>query len=192
MIKKMRKILGIVLMSIMILIVIGAATMFVLTKVNDAYKGDYQSIVTSSDASAPKALVIYQPSKSKDSDEIAKQLAAGLNSEGYEVTITYSGKHIDDDISEYTVVSFGSPVFFGKPSAAVIDTITRLKGLPEKTIIIYSVGKANEVPELDILAKSLGTKEADYMTKFQISDAEKDKKAYELGATAGRESKKAN
>lgn len=192
MIKKMRKILGIVLLSIMILIVIGAATMFVLTKVNDAYKGDYQSIVTSSDASAPKALVIYQPSKSKDSDEIAEQLAAGLNLEGYEVTITYPGKHIDDDISEYTVVSFGSPVFFGKPSAAVIDTITRLKGLPEKTVIIYSVGKANEVPELDILAKSLGTKEADYMTKFQISDAEKDKKAYELGATAGRESKKAN
>lgn len=184
------KIFGGILIVFIALIIIGIITVLIITKNNDAYKGDFKKELKGDSASAPKALVIYQPSKNKTSGEVADKIAEGLNSEGYDVIITYPGKHIEEDVTAYDVISFGSPVYFGKPSAAVTKTIERLKGLPGKTILMYSVGGSNEMPELDILKKALQGAEPRDTAKFVVSDTERNNKAYELGVKVGKESKR--
>jgi len=183
------KILGVILIVFVALIVIGIVTMVIITKSNDSYKGDFKTDLMSQDSTAPKALVVYQPSKSNASKEVANKIAEGLNSAGYDVTITYAGKHIDADVSQYTLISFGSPVFFGKPSATITKTIERLKGLAGKTVILYSVGASTESPEVDTMKKLFQDVTPKYLTKFVVSDDEKGNKAYDLGVKAGKESR---
>jgi|GEM_PF-575935 Uncharacterized flavoproteins len=189
MLKIIGKILGVILIVFVALIIIGIVTVVIITKSNDAYKGDFKTELKGKDATAEKALVIYQPSKSKASKEVAYKLAEGLNSQGYDVTITYPGKHIESDMSSYSIISFGSPVFFGKPSAAVTKTIERLKDIKGKTVILYSVGGSNEAMELDSMKKLFSDVTPKYVMKFLVSDEEKEKKAYDLGIKAGKESR---
>lgn len=185
--KMVGKVTGIIFLIILILFIIMFVVMTVISKSNDAYKGDKTEILESSDSEAPKALVVYQPSKSTASKDVADQLAAGLQAAGLEVTLTYAGKHIPEDISKYSLVAFGSPVFFGKPSAAVTDTIKRLTDYSEKTVILYSVGQLTSQQELDILKEALKDKKPDFTQKFVTKDNEKEQKAYELGMKAGKE-----
>lgn len=182
------KVIGILILTILLIAVIFIVVMVLIVKSNDAYKGDYLSILKNSDSSAPKALIVFQPSKSKTSVNVANQIAKGLNDAGYEVTITYAGKHVSSDISEYSLVAFGSPVFVGKPSKMITDTMKKISDFTGKTIILYSVGKSSEEPEIDVLKQCLNGKAPDYTEKFIADDDANDDKAYELGLKVSQES----
>lgn len=182
------RIFGFLILILVLLIIVAISFMVFVSKSNNAYKGDFTKTLTGSSTSAQKALVVYQPAKSKSSAEIAEQIAKGLQDSGYEVTLTYPGKHVSDDISAYSVVAFGSPVFMGSPSTMVTDTISRIKEYTGKTVILYSVGASEQAIELETLAKALNDKKADYTSKFIVNDKDKDQKAYDLGLLAGKES----
>ena len=183
------KVLGIIVIALILLFIVFMVIMAIISKVNNAYKGDYKSVIKSNAKDAPKALIVFQPAKSNASIKVAEQMARGLNEAGYEVTLTYPGKHLSSDLSQYSLVAFGSPVFFGRPSEAIINAAKQMKELPDKKVIIYSVGMADETSELDIMKQSLNGKEPDYKSKFKVNDEARDKKAYELGLKAGKESR---
>lgn len=181
------KIVGFLFIGLIVLFIVFILIMMMITKSNNAYKGDYKTTVKNDDSSAPEALVIYQPSKS-DSKKIADQLAKGLNESGYEVTITYPGKHVSEEISQYSLLAFGSPVYFGKPSENLTKTISRMKDLTDKKVILYSVGKLTDAPEFEEVKKSLNGKEPDYSVKFSTKD-NVEKQAYDMGIKVGKESR---
>lgn len=183
------KVIGIILLVFVILIIVGIVTVAIITKSNNSYKGEYTNVIKSSDTSAPKALIVYQPGKSRASETVANQLAAGLNKAGYEVTVTYPGKHLSDDWSGYSLVAFGSPVFFGKPSTMITDTIKKQTDYSTKTVILYSVGGTTEITELDVMKDCMSGKKPDYTAKFLTNDKELNQKAYDLGVKAGEESR---
>lgn len=180
------RIFGVLILIFVLLIIAAISFMVFVSKSNNAYKGDFTKTLAGSNSTEKKALVIFQPAKSKASAEIAEQIGKGLQDAGYEVTLTYPGKHVSDDISAYTVVAFGSPVFMGSPSTMVTDTISKIKDYTGKTVILYSVGASEQATELDTLTKALHDKEADYTSKFVINDKDRDKKAYDLGLQAGK------
>lgn len=141
---------------------------------------------------APKALVIYQPAKSKVSEQVAGKLAEGLQKAGYEVTIAHPSAKIEKELPEYELISFGSPVFFGKISAAVEKLIRQMKSLPDTTVLFYSVGGSPETPELEYVRKLFAEPGPAVMTKFLVSDPGAEEKAFELGFQTGTESRNRN
>lgn len=183
------KVIGFIFLALILLMIIAIIYFVFISKSNDAYKGDYMSVLKKDDSSAPKALLVYQPSRGKASSKIANELAKGLNDAGYEVTITYPGKHLSSDITQYSVVAFGSPVYIGKPSAALTGSMKQISDYSDKTVIIYSVGQSPEAPELDVVKECLNGKEPDYTKKFIAKDESKGQIAYDLGLKAGKESR---
>lgn len=181
--------LGIVIGVVFLLMVIIMITMVCIVKSNDAYKGDYKSVLAAGNPSAQKALIVYQPSASGAPTDIANQMAKGLNKAGYEVTLTYPGKHVSDDLSRFSLVAFGSAVYAGKPSAQLTDTMSKIKDYKNKTVILYSVGQMAEAPELDVLRKSLNGGKENYAQKF-VAKGDAGQTAYNFGYKAGTENVK--
>jgi menaquinone-dependent protoporphyrinogen IX oxidase len=181
--------LGIIVGILFLLMVIMMITMFCIVKSNNAYKGDYKSVLAAANPSAQKALIVYQPSASGAPTDIANQMAKGLNKAGYEVTLTYPGKHVPDDLSEFSVVAFGSAVYAGNPSEQLTETMRRIKDYKNKTVILYSVGQVPQAPELDVLRKSLNGGKENYAQKF-IAKGDVGQTAYDFGYKAGTESVK--
>lgn len=175
--------LGIVISVLFLLMVIMMILMVCIIKSNDAYKGDYKTVLAATNPSGQKALIVYQPSITGASADIANQMAKGLNKAGYEVTLTYPGKHLSDDLSQFSVIAFGSAVYTGKPSAQFTETISRIKDYRNKTVILYSVGQLEKAPELEVLRKCL-KRDENFAQKF-VAKGDVGQKAYDLGYEAG-------
>lgn len=161
-----------------------------VTGYNNAYKGSETKVVKSKSAEIGKALLVYQPSKSGASTTIAEQISEGLSESGYEVTITYPGKHMDFDGNKYDIVGFGTPVFFGKPSSILANALHEMQALENKTVFIYSVGGTPEKPELEELKKQITSGTIKYEEKFMAKDSQQSKAAYEYGKKIGSENQK--
>jgi len=159
--------LGIVVGVLFLLIVIFVAVMAIIVSSNNREKGAYSKVLAGPDASAPKALVVYQPTISGTGKTIAEQLAAGLQAAGYEVTIAYPTAKLSADISAYSVVIFGSSVYAGQPSSALSKYMNRIADYSGKKVAIYSIGSADNTPELDVLAACVQGNDDITKTKFK-------------------------
>jgi flavorubredoxin len=175
------------IVGLIVLIFIGVmGFMYYLSSSNNDYKGEYTNVLKSTDSYAKKALVVYQPSRSEEFGKVAEQLAKGLNESGYEVKISYPGKHLSADVKEYSVVAFGSPVYMGQPSTALTDYMKEIKDISNKKIIVFSIGSLESAPELDIIEKSLNESEIFKKVKFIANDKGNEDKAYKIGLEAGK------
>jgi flavorubredoxin len=83
-------------------------------------------IMKSTSSNSDKALVIYQPSITSASSDVAHSIAKGLNGLGYEVTLNTPGKHLSSDISSYSIVVFGSPNYGGSPGEPLLNYMKRI------------------------------------------------------------------
>jgi len=186
----MKKILIIAgsLVSVVVLLIVGMmAIMLFLSSSNNAYKGEYKNVLKSTDTSAKKALVVYQPARSKEFAKIANQLAKGLNESGYEVTISYPGKHLSSDVNEYSILAFGSPIYMGKPSTALTDYMKEIKNISNKKVIVFSIGSLEATPESEIYEKSMSSGKIYMKVKYISKDKSDEDKAYKLGLDVGKE-----
>lgn len=157
---------GIVIGILFLLIVIFVAVMAFIVSSNSRDKGEYSKVLAGPDSSAPKALIVYQPTISGTGRTIAEQLAAGLNTAGYEVTITYPSAKLPADISAYSIVTFGSSVYAGQPSSVLTKYMNRINDYSGKKVALYSIGSADNTPELDVLEACV--KGADEITKTKF------------------------
>lgn len=175
-----------ILFGIVVLLFVGfIGTTAYLRSQNNSYKGDYIKTFNS-DTADKKALLVFQPSNNSTSADIAEQIALGLNNNGYQVTLTYPGKHISEDVKDYTLLVFGSPVFASSPSSAVTEYISGLKNSEGKKIAVYSVGSMDEMPELDELTKSLKSTSVIQKTKFKVNDKNVKAAALKFGQDLGK------
>lgn len=169
-----------VLGGLVLTIVLSVAGGFSLTK--HEYT-DRTEFLKSASALPKQALVVYQPSVTPASYDVAYAIAKGLCDAGYDVKLSNPGKHLTSDISAYSVVVFGSPNYGGsvcEPLTNYVQSITDFSG---KKILLFSTSGAVEImPELDKLATLLHGVKPFSMTKFQCNDTDKNKDtAYQLG-----------
>jgi len=149
--KKFFVVFGIFVGVLFLLVLVMVGVMVFLVSSNNNDKGGYSEVLPGPDSTAPKALVVYQPTIKSTGKTIAGKIAAGLNEAGYEVTISYPSEKLSEDISAYSIVTFGSSVYAGQPSTALVNYMKRITGYSGKTILLYSIGSSKDTPEIDIL-----------------------------------------
>ena len=169
--------IGVIVLMIVILI----ATMAILVSKNNNENKTYSKVLSGPSADAPKALVVYQPSMSGRPEKIAAKIAEGLNDGGFEVTLVYPNSKLSADLSRYSVVVMGSTVFAGQPSKALLDYALRVGDFSGKTVLLFSNGGMETMPELDLFDPALKGALSVEKQKFLANDGSFGEKAYELG-----------
>lgn len=183
-----KKILISTSLVIVSLIILSALMMLLFSLSLNKQRGSKEELLQSSSQSHKKALIIYQPGVSELSSNVAHRIAKGLNDGGYEVTLNHPGSYLQSDVSKYSLLVFGSPVYAGKSSKALIDYMSRLKASPSSKIVLYSTGSTNVYVELDAMEKALNGLKAYKKTKFTVDmKAENDTIAYNLGKDLAKE-----
>jgi flavodoxin len=168
-----------------IILLIGAAVAGGLSLMKHEY-GDRMEILKSASETPQRALVVYQPSVTAASSDVAHAIAKGLNDAGYEVTLNTPGKHLSADISGYSVVVFGSPNYGGSPGEALLNYLKQIDDFTGKRILLYSTsGRAAGRLEFDKLEALLQGVEPYQTLKLAAGETEKNKAAaYQLGLDA--------
>lgn len=177
-----RILLGIgILVGVIILAVVVFAV--VLSSVN-ASKGNHEEVLNSPQSAAKKALIVYQPSLSSLTGDMAHQIAKGLYDNGFTVTLNNPGGHMPSDLSTYDVVVFGSPVYAGKVSKALTDYMAKITAYPSGRIVLFSTGgMPDDTQELNEMAQLLGSTPIYKQVKFSAKDKDSSAaQAYSLGA----------
>jgi flavodoxin len=106
--------------------------------------GERLEVLRSASDNPVKALVVYQPSMTSASSDVAHAIAKGLNDAGCEVTLNTPGEHLSADISGYSIVVFGSPNYGGSPGEPLLDYMKRIEGLTGKKVLLFSTSGSSE------------------------------------------------
>jgi flavorubredoxin len=129
------------------------------------------------------ALVVYQPSVTSASSDVAHAIARGLNDAGCEVTLNTPGEHLSADISGYSIVVFGSPNYASSPGVPLLDYLKRIKDFTGKKVILFSTaGSAEGRLDLEKMEALLQGVEPYDTIKLAAGETEANKEtAYQFG-----------
>lgn len=184
---RMKVLMGVVI-TIVALIILSQIMRGCFSSSLSTQKGSKKEVISSSQQSPKKALIIYQPGITDISSRIAHQIARGLNNGGYEVTLNHPGDHLSADVSNYSLLIFGSPVYSGQPSKALTDYMSKIRVSSSSRIVLYSTGSFRFYMELDAMEKSLNSMKAYKKIKFFTgAKSENDSIAYDLGKELSKE-----
>lgn len=177
----MKILIGIAI-AVVALLIVSQGVRWGFTASLNTQKGSKLEILSSSMQSPKKALIVYQPGITHITVRVAHQIAKGLNDGGYEVTLNYPGAHLSTDVSEYTLLVFGSPAYSGQPSKVLTDYMSTIRASSSSRIVLFSTGGFKFYMELDAMEKSLNGAKAFKKIKFFTSEnKENDTSAYRLG-----------
>ncbi|MDD3225654.1 MAG: flavodoxin [Clostridium sp.] len=178
-----------VIITILILLVFIIVCMIIVMKSLNNQKTSKERVLPSKNVDSKKALIIFQPSLSDVTSVMANSISQGLNHGGYEVTLNYPCSNLSTDLSQYSLMIFGSPVYVGKPLTIVTDYMSKIKDPSSKKIILFSTGgDAANKEELNVMENSLNGVKAYKKIKFISSSREKSsKEAYNLGIELSKE-----
>ena len=95
------------------------------------------------------ALVVFQPSKNGTIDEYARLIAETLFQSGYKVIIDTPSLDLSVRVTEYDLIILGSAVSVGQFATPLLDYIYSLPSLKNKTIGLFSNGRAESTSEFD-------------------------------------------
>jgi flavorubredoxin len=159
------------------------AFMQIISSVNEQ-KGFNEEILHADGQIVGQALVIYQPSISAVSSQMAHQIAQGLSDSGYEVTLNYPGDELSYKISDYQIVVFGAPVYGGQTSEALTNYISSLKDFSSAKTALYLTGSGPYSPEeFEAMKNAMGGATSIKTIKFDTNmKGENDEIANDFGA----------
>lgn len=174
--------------SILGLLIVTMIVMVMIVSSVNKPKGNKEEVLAKNDH-LKKALIVYQPALTNITSGVARQIAKGLHEGGYEVTLNYPGEHLPTDLSQYSVIVFGSPVYAGQVSKALTDYMSKVKVHSTGRIALYSTGSVmNEVKELDAMENLLkGVKTYKKVKFFTAGNKDNDQLAYDLGKNLAKE-----
>jgi len=174
------KIIGKVFLGLIVLFISVMLVFAWFAKANSKKHNNNAKTLKSDKVNAKKALVVYQPSRGKLTRKIAEQIAKGMNDAGYEVTINYPGNHMDKDISKYSIVVFGSPVYMGQTSSVLSDYMKSIKDISNEKILLFATGGQLNNGEVDKMEQQLSSRKATEKVEFK-NGMKDESKAYEIG-----------
>ena len=135
--KKWKKIL---LIAILVFVIVVSGVLgFVLFKINSDYVSGID--VLNADGSET-ALIIYHPGLSSFMKDVVYAFADGLVENGWIVEITTASSQAPTDLSEYSLLVLGSPIYAGNPSPTIkrhIERIGDLQGI-NTVLLVTSAG----------------------------------------------------
>lgn len=180
--KRSTKFLITIIMVVVVIVIASLATTKAFIDYNNKPHGQKSETIAGDGENIGKALVVYQPSKGSDiTKNIAYQLAKGINADGYEVTIVYPGEYLSEDISQYSIVVFGSPIYAHRTSVVLDDYIKRIKDFSGKKVVLFTTGMMDNSKQLADYQKLLNNANSPMKAQFNASHKDNGKKAYEIG-----------
>jgi menaquinone-dependent protoporphyrinogen IX oxidase len=169
-------------MVVVVVVIASLATTKAFIDYNNKPQGNESETIAGDGEGIGKALVVYQPSKGSEiTKNIAYQLAKGINANGYEVTIAYPGEDLSNDISEYSIIVFGSPVYAHRTSVVLDDYIGRIKDFSGKKVVLFTTGMMDNSKQLEDIQELLNNANSPIEAQFNASQKDNKKRAYAIG-----------
>jgi flavorubredoxin len=134
--KKWKKIVFVAII-IFVVVVVGVAG-FIFFKINNDYVSGIE--VLNADG-AETALIIYHPGLSSFMRDVTYAFADGLVENGWRVEVTTASSEAPTDLSNYSLLVLGSPVYAGNPSPTIKRHLERMGDLNGiDTVILVTSG----------------------------------------------------
>ena len=125
--------------TLVFVIVVASVAGFVFFKINSDYVSGIEVLNAEG---ARSALIIYHPGLSSFMKDITYTFAEGLIENGWRVDIATASSQAPTDLSGYSLVAFGSPVYADQPSPTIkrhIERINDLIGI-DTVLLVTSAG----------------------------------------------------
>jgi len=183
--KKWKKIVFVVIIAFVI--VVASVSGFALFKINSDYVSGID--VLNADGSET-ALVIYHPGLSSFMKDVVYAFADGLVENGWRVEITTASSQAPTDMTNYSLLVLGSPIYAGSPSPTIKRHVKRIVDLQEiDTVIIFTSGGVQESSVMSLqqaVEEHNGTFET-FLSLFTGAPNEGDGDPLDIAEQAGRE-----
>ena len=148
------------------------------------HRDDSRQVLSCNADNARKALIVYQPVGNGRTNAVADKMGETVRGKGYDVEMNVPGDFLPKDLSAYSLVAFGSPVYAGQVSTVLTDYMKSVKGLPKDRVVIFSVGGVvDEGPELSALKQALNGVEPGLAIKFNVGKEDSNASKYAKVAT---------
>ncbi|MBY9013375.1 MAG: hypothetical protein KGD70_13455 [Candidatus Lokiarchaeota archaeon] len=124
---------------IIVVLIVASASIFVLIKANSDFASELKVLNPNG---SQTALVIYHPGLSSFNEDMTFAFGDGLVDNGWRVEITTASDQAPTDLSKYSLLVLGSPVYGGSPSASIkrhVERIGDLGGI-ESVLVVTSGG----------------------------------------------------
>ena len=135
--KKWKKIVLIAILAFVIIFV--SVSGFILFKINSDYVSEIDVLTANG---SETALIIYHPGLSAFMKDMTYGFADGLVENGWKVEITTASSQAPKDLSEYSLLVLGSPVYAGAPTSTIklhVERISDLQGIGT-VLLVTSAG----------------------------------------------------
>ena len=144
--KRWKKIVLIAIIAFVI--VVASVSAFILFKINTDYVSEIE--VLNADGSET-ALIIYHPGFSSFMKDTVYAFADGLVENGWRVEITTASSQAPTDLSSYSLLALGSPVYAGSPSPTVKRHLERMGDLNGiETVLLVTSGGSDGSSEASL------------------------------------------
>lgn len=147
--KRWKKIL--LLFFLTIFISVSAFSAYVILRINKDVVSGIDVLNTSG---SKTALVVYQPGLSSFPRDVTYSFANGLASSGWRVEITTASSQTPSNLSKYSLLVLGFPVYGSVPGAAILRYVERVSNLNGiRTVIIALSAGPNK--SIDVMKQKL-------------------------------------
>ncbi len=143
----MNKILKIILAVIAVLLIAFFAFVAVIFLDVAAYTATGIQTLTPQGTSMGTALVLYDPGLSGASTKVAQQIASDLQNLNLTVTLAGIKSSAATDITGYSIVVVGGPIYAGTPTSSVKDALGSMQPSNGTLFGVYGSGQGATSPE---------------------------------------------
>ena len=143
----MRKIFKIILAVFAVLIILFVSVAAVIFLDVAAYTATGTQTLTPTGTSVGKAAVIYDPGLSGNTKTVANQIASDLQTQNYTVTLAGIKSSAAKDVSIYSIVVVGGPVYAGAFTSSVKDMLKNLTPDQGAKVGIFGSGQGATTPD---------------------------------------------
>ena len=174
----------IVIVAVLAFVVIVVSVLgFILFKINS----DYTSNLEIKNAEGTEsALIIYHPGLSSFMEDTAYAFADGLVENGWRVEITTASSQAPTDLSGYSLLVLGSPVYADSPSATIqrhVERISDLNGIDTVLLVTSEGSDGGAEAAMQQTVEESGGTVVDVVSLFTSAEGD----SIELAKQAGRD-----
>ena len=145
----MWNIIKIILIVLVVLIVVALALVIFTSKANKIKHKSNPINFKSKTDSTNNALLVYQPGRTSYAKDISMSIGENLSELGYDVLMNTAGDYLTNDLNNYDVIVFASPIYAGMHSEVIREYIQSIQKWGNGKVIFYCIGANSSTEEFN-------------------------------------------
>jgi flavorubredoxin len=181
--KKWKQIVVVAVLSFVVIVT--GLVGFIFFKISSDYTSDLEVMNANG---SQTALIIYHPGLSSFMQDTTYAFAKGLSENDWRVEITTASAQAPTDLTEYSLLVFGSPVYAGNASVTIqrhVERIGDLNGIDTVLLITSGGSDGGAEATMQQIVEEHGGSVVDVVSLF--TSAPNDGDPLELAKEAGRD-----